>query len=75
MNEDKITEILESHGIDEDKIIQIIDQLKEESDTKISDDFADINKTIVEEDEKDPLEVAASVARMISKSLDEESTP
>lgn len=73
MNEDKVTEILEGFEISEDKIVQIISQLKERfknETVKIStkDNFLDLQI----ENEKDPLKKAALVASRISKSFEEE---
>jgi len=71
MNDDKIIEILEGQEIDEDKIVSIIDQLKENKKTEVLNDFATENWWFMEKNEKDPLKRAAAVARMISKSFDE----
>ena len=72
-DDDKIIEILEGFEIEDDKIVQIVDQLKEEQKTKVPDLFPDVEKMI--ENEEDPLKRAALVAGKISRSFDEESTP
>ena len=70
-NEEKMTEILEGYGIDEDKVTQIIDQLKEQISSKkssevIIDDFLEGQI----EREKDPFKKSALIAKRISKSFE-----
>ena len=72
MNEDKIIEILEGYDISEDKITQIVSQLKESSEEApaekiIANDLAELEI----KNEKDPLKKAALIAGEISKSFDE----
>jgi hypothetical protein len=72
MNEDKIIEILEGYDISEDKITQIVSQLKESSEEVpaekiIANDLAELGI----KNEKDPLKKAALIAGEISKSFDE----
>lgn len=72
MNEDKIIEILEGYDISEDKITQIVSQLKESSEEVpaekiIANDLAELEI----KNEKDPLKKAALIAGEISKSFDE----
>ena len=72
MNEDKIVEILEGHDISEDKITQIVSQLKESSEEAPAEKI--IANDLVEleiKNEKDPFKKAALIAGKISKSFDE----
>ena len=71
MNEDKIVEILEGQEIDDDKIAQIVIQLKEDSKTEVSENVISTDIELQIENEKDPLKKAALVAREISKSFEE----
>ena len=69
---DKIIEILEGHDISEDKIVQIVSQLKESSENRVVKQVPSSNFLEAEiENEKNPLKKSALVAKMISKSFDE----
>ena len=76
MNEEKITEVLEGLNVPEDKIVQIVDQLKGQLNVLVpNDEFEDSLGRAIIESEKDPLKkaslIAGKISREISKSLDE----
>lgn len=71
-NEDKITEILEGLDVDEDKIAQIVDQLKGQFNVPVlNNELEDSLEQEFINSEKDPLKKASLIAKRISKSFDE----
>ena len=79
MNEEKITEVLEGLNVSEDKIVQIVDQLKGQLNVPVpNDEFEDSLERALIESEKDPFKraslVAGKISREIGKSLDEQHT-